>query len=92
MDSLVETAKKIKRCKKQWIMCVMRFKGSYEVSDSSFCSWYDGSNVVEYELTGYDLDKTQFILADSGAIYGLANSELYYSSARECRDEQQTAY
>lgn len=80
MDSLVETAKK---SSVQKTMDYVRnaVQGSYEVSDSSFCSWYDGSNVVEYELKGYDLDKTQFILADSGTIYGLANGELYYSSA-----------
>lgn len=80
MDSLVETAKK---SSVQKTMDYVRnaVQSSYEVSDSSFCSWYDGSNVVEYELKGYDLDKTQFILADSGTIYGLANGELYYSSA-----------
>lgn len=80
MNSLVETAKK---SSVQKTMDYVRnaVQSSYEVSDSSFCSWYDGSNVVEYELKGYDLDKTQFILADSGTIYGLANGELYYSSA-----------
>lgn len=80
MDSLVETAKK---SSVQKAMDYVRnaVQSSYEVSDSSFCSWYDGSNVVEYELKGYDLDKTQFILADSGTIYGLADGELYYSSA-----------
>lgn len=80
MDSLVETAKK---SSVQKTMDYVRnaVQSSYEVSDSSFCSWYDGSNVVEYELKGYDLDKTQFILADSGTIYGLADGELYYSSA-----------
>lgn len=80
MDSLAETAKK---SSVQKTMDYVRnaVQSSYEVSDSSFCSWYDGSNVVEYELKGYDLDKTQFILADSGTIYGLANGELYYSSA-----------
>lgn len=80
MDSLVETAKK---SSVQKTMDYVRnaVQSSYEVSDSSFCSWYDGSNVVEYELKGYDLEKTQFILADSGTIYGLANGELYYSSA-----------
>lgn len=80
MDSLVETAKK---SSVQKTMDYVRnaVQSSYEVSDSSFCSWYDGSNAVEYELKGYDLDKTQFILADSGTIYGLANGELYYSSA-----------
>lgn len=80
MNSLVETAKK---SSVQKTMDYVRnaVQSSYEVSDSSFCSWYDGSNVVEYEFKGYDLDKTQFILADSGTIYGLANGELYYSSA-----------
>lgn len=80
MDSLAETAKK---SSVQKTMDYVRnaVQSSYEVSNSSFCSWYDGSNVVEYELKGYDLEKTQFILADSGTIYGLANGELYYSSA-----------
>ncbi len=80
MDSLVETARS-SNVQKAMDYVRNAVKGSYEVSDSSFCSWYDGANVIEYELKGYNLDKTRFILADSGTIYGLADSELYYSSA-----------
>lgn len=80
MDSLVETAQ---NSSVQKAMDYVRnaVQSSYEVSDSSFCSWYDGSTVVEYELKGYDLDRTRFILADMGTIYGLVDGELYYSSA-----------
>lgn len=56
-------------------------QSSYEVSDSSFCSLYNGANVLEYELSGYDDEKTQFVFGGSGTIYGIADGELYYSVA-----------
>lgn len=80
MDSLVETTQS-SNVQKAMDYVRNAVKGSYEVSDSSFCSWYDGSTVIEYELKGYDLDKTRFIFADLGTIYGLVGGELYYSSA-----------
>lgn len=56
-------------------------QSSYEVSDSSFCSFYNGTNVYEYELNGYDVAKTKFIFGGSGEIYGIADGELYFSTA-----------
>lgn len=80
MDTLVETARK-SNVQKAMDYVRNAVQSSYEVSDSCFCAWYDGTKVLEYELKGYDLDKTQFIFAGSGTVYGITDGELYYSSA-----------
>lgn len=80
MDTLVENARK-SNVQKAMDYVRNAVQSSYEVSDSCFCAWYDGSKVLEYELKGYDLDKTQFIFAGSGTVYGITDGELYYSSA-----------
>lgn len=80
MDTLVENARK-SNVQKAMDYVRNAVQSSYEVSDSCFCAWYDGTKVLEYELKGYDLDKTQFIFAGSGTVYGITDGELYYSSA-----------
>lgn len=80
MDSLTEIARS---SSVQKAMDYVRnaVQSSYDVSDSSFCSRYDGTKVFEYELSGYDVEKTQFIFGSSNAVYGITDSELYYSVA-----------
>lgn len=56
-------------------------QSSYDVSDSCFYSWFSGSDVTEYEIEDYDLNQTRFIFSNSGVIYGIAESELYYNSS-----------
>lgn len=80
IDDLVDIAK---RSNIQKAMDYVRnaVQSSYEVSDSCFYSWFSGSQVLEYEVTGYDLDKTQFIFSNGGEIYAVSNTELYLSKA-----------
>ena len=54
-------------------------QNSYDVSDSCFYSWYNGSRVLEYEVNGYDLDRTGFVFSDGGELYAVSESELYFN-------------
>lgn len=56
-------------------------QSSYDVSNSCFYSRFDGSDVVEYEIEDYDLTQTQFVFSNSEIIYGISESELYYSGS-----------
>ena len=54
-------------------------QNSYDVSDSCFYSWYNGSRVLEYEVNGYDLERTGFVFSDGGELYAVSESELYFN-------------
>ncbi len=53
--------------------------GSYKLSDDCIYTWYDSTKVLEYNVTGYDVDKTEFVLASSSAMYVLSDGKLYLS-------------
>lgn len=80
MDDLVDIAQ---RSNVQKAMDYVRntVQGSYELSDSCFYSWFNGSRVLEYEVKDYEPDKTGFIFSNGGELYAVCNSELYFSKA-----------
>lgn len=53
--------------------------GSYSLSDDCIYTWYDGTKVIEYNITDYNAEKTEFILASGSVMYALADGELYFS-------------
>lgn len=53
--------------------------GAYDLSDDCIYTWYDGTRVLEFTVSGYDTKKTEFIPASSSALYALTGGELYYS-------------
>ena len=82
MDSLTEVAEK-SSVEKAMDYVRNAVRSSYEVSDTCFYSRFDGSNITEYEIKDFDLDKTEFLFADNGTVYGVSDGELYYSNAAE---------
>lgn len=54
-------------------------KDSYKVSDDCIYAWYDGAKVLEYNVDGYDAEKTEFILSSGSVMYALTEGELYFS-------------
>lgn len=53
--------------------------GAYDLSDDCIYTWYDGTRVLEYNISGYDTENTEFIPATSSVMYALENGELYFS-------------
>lgn len=82
MDSLTEVAEK-SSVEKAMDYVRNAVRSSYEVSDTCCYSRFDGSNITEYEIKDFDLDKTEFLFADNGTVYGVSDGELYYSNAAE---------
>ena len=60
-----------------------KISGAYDLSDDCIYTWYDGTRVLEYTVSGYDTKKTEFIPASSGAMYALTNGELYFSEVTQ---------
>lgn len=82
MDSLTEVAEE-SSVEKAMDYVRNAVRSSYEVSDSCFCSRFDGSSINEYEIKDFDLDKTEFLFADNGTVYGVSDGDLYYSDVAE---------
>lgn len=57
--------------------------GSYDLSNDCIYTWYDGTKVLEYNVNGYDVSKTEFILASGSTMYALTEGELYFSEISE---------
>ncbi len=57
-----------------------KINGSYDLSNDCIYTWYDGTRVLDYVIKGFDVDKTEFLLASSGAVYTFDDGELYMSS------------
>lgn len=56
---------------------------SYKLSDDCIYTWYDGTKVLEYTVDGYDVSKTEFVLASGSVMYALTDGELYYNEISE---------
>lgn len=57
--------------------------GSYDLSNDCIYTWYDGTKVLEYNVDGYNVSKTKFILASGSVMYALTEGELCFNEISE---------
>ena len=65
-------------------------KGSYDLSNDCIYAWYDGTRVLEYSVSEYDVKKTELIPATSSVMYALSNGELYYNEISQSQISART--